>query len=910
MRFDLLGPLRIEHDGQEIEIRRRQERCLLCVLLLEPGRLISTERLLDLLWAGDPPASGRATLHTYVARLRAVLAPHGVTLTGRGGGYRLDVAADAVDLHRFADGLDRAAHTTDPAERLRIVEEALALWRGPLLADVADEQLRERLGVGIDEQRLIALELRARAQLDCGMHRQAVEPLVALAAEHPYREGFTELLMLALYRCGRTADALQSYRGLHRRLVDQVGVEPGPALRRLQQQILNDDPALLPQTGAGRRFLPWDVPDFTGRADELRWLDDYSRQVTTSGAVLITAIGGTGGVGKTALAVRWARQAADRYPDGQLYLNLRGYDERQPMAPSDALAQLLRMLGVDPVPADVEEAAALYRDTLAPLRVVLLLDNAATVEQVRPLLPGGAGNFVMVTSRARLLGLVARDGAQRLNLAVLPEEEAVELIRRILGPARVDAEPDAAQALAAAAGRLPLALRIAAANLHERPRQTIAGYLAELHGGDRLGSLTVDDDPDTAVRTVFSHSYRHLNPVAQQTFRLLGAVPGPDLTASAAAALTGLSEPEAAAALSALCDAGLLTERHGRYQMHDLVKLYAAELGGAEAGAEAALERLTTWYVAACAAADRCLKADQILPFTPPEPPPVSFDDTLAALHWFDAEAEAIIAVVTVAEHRLPRLCWQLTMLLAGWLERRRTPAERLGLLTTGVRAAQAAGDTAAQASAESSVTGTLYYLDRFDDAMASAQRVVELRRGLDDPKALALSLSRLGISYGHAGRDAEAVAVYEESLALLRDLPDGRLLTGTVSNNLGWAHYLAGRHQDAIACYTAAADVARSLGDNRGASFAEGNLGLLHGELGDQERRLLHWRRSAEAGEKDGDRRLIANAYDHIGQALAELGDTAQARDHLERALGLYEETENAEDADAARAALAALDR
>lgn len=913
VRFDLLGPLRISHDGQDVEIRRRHERCLLAVLLLEPGRLVSTERLLDLLWDGDPPPSGRTTLHTYVARLRGVLAPHGVTLTGRGGGYLLQVEPESVDLHRFTAELARAQRTADPRERLSIVEGALALWRGPLMADVADDRLRARLGSGFEDLRLTALELRSRTQLDCGQHRQAVEPLLTLAAAHPAREGFTELLMLALYRCDRAADALRAYLDLHTRLVDEVGVEPGPAVRQLQQRILNDDPALAAPAAparASRRFLPWDVPDFTGRAEELRWLDDYSRELATAGTVLITAIGGTGGVGKTALAVRWARQSADRYPDGQLYINLRGYDGRRPMAPADALAQMLRMLGVaaESVPADVEEAAALYRDTLAPLRMVVLLDNAATVEQVRPLLPGGLGNFVVVTSRDGLLGLVARDGARRLSLGAMPAPEAVELIRQILGAARVEAEPEAVRALAAAAGHLPLALRIAAANLNERPGQPIAAYLAELGGDDRLGSLAVAGDPDTAVRTVFTHSYQHLDPALRRVFRLLGAVPGPDLTASAAAALTGLPEAEVTGALAALCEASLLGTQDGRYQMHDLVKLYAAELGRADPEADAALERLTTWYVAACAAADRTLKADQILPFTPPVPAPIAFDDALAALAWFDAESAALVATVAMAEERLPRLCWQLTMVLPGWLERRRSPAERLEILAAGARAARSSGDLAAQAGAESALTGTLYYLGRYEQAMHSAMQVVELRRQLDDPKALAVSLSRLGISYAQYGRDDDAVAAYEESLDLLRRCPGSEVLIGTVSNNLGWAHYLAERFDEAIGCYAYAVEVAQSQGDDRGVSFAEGNIGIIHSQRREHELALRHWRRSAEAGERDGDRRLIVNSYDNIGRSLAELGDVAQAQDYLRRALDLYELIENTEEAEATRAMLAEL--
>ncbi len=465
MDFRVLGPVEIEHGGQLIDLGpRRGERCLLGLLLLESERgVLGIDRLQSLLWDDDPPANAQRTVHTYVARLRARLKPFNIKIKTISSGYRIEVPAERIDALRFGAAVSRAKDVADPGERATLLASALALWRGPVLADVASDYLRARVGTALEEQRFLAIDLGARADLDRGCHEDVSARLAVPAGDNPTREHLAELLMLAHYRCGRQADALAVYRRSWQTLRDELGVEPGPGLRELHARILANDPALAPSAQDGAplpppRFLPRDVPDFTGRTTDLRRLDEIAEESRdVAGAVLITAVTGTAGVGKTALAVRWGHRAAGRFPGGQLYVNLRGYDTGPPLRPVDALAQLLRALGLpgEKIPADEQEASGLYRSLLAERRILVLLDNAASTEQVRPLLPAAPGSITLITSRDRLAGLLARDGARRLVLDVLSPRESVALIGRIVGPQRVSASPEAALALAAACGHLP-----------------------------------------------------------------------------------------------------------------------------------------------------------------------------------------------------------------------------------------------------------------------------------------------------------------------------------------------------------------------------------------------------------------------------------------------------------------------
>src|SRR6266511_3559620 len=538
MDFRLLGPVEAYSQQRPVRLGRRRERCLLGLLLMEAGNVLTMDRLVALLWNDDPPPAAPRSVHAHVARLRAGLSPHGLRIVTAGTGYLADVDPREVDVHRFTAAVARAQALAHPAERAAVLGDALALWRGPLLAGVAGDELRERVGASVEGLRRLAVELRAQALLDGGAHEQVAAELPAQVAEHPTRERLVELLMVALYRGGRQAEALAVYRRTRELLVADLGVEPGPQLQRTHSRVLVRDPTLAaaPPGDTARpdpprwRYLPRDIPDFTGRAADLDRLDALVPDGDGSAtAVVITTIAGTAGIGKTALAVHWGHRTAGRYPDGQLYVNLRGYDTGRPLRPVEAFAQLLRALGLsgDKIPVAEPEAADLYRSVLADKRVLVLLDNARSVDQVRPLLPSSPGSVAVITSRDRLTGLLARDGARRLTLDVLRPDEAIALLSRILGADRVQAEPAAARELAALCGHLPLALRIAAANLADQPDRRIAEHVTALGEGNVV-ALAVEGDRQSALRAAFYQSYATLAPRGRRLFRSLGLLPAED----------------------------------------------------------------------------------------------------------------------------------------------------------------------------------------------------------------------------------------------------------------------------------------------------------------------------------------------------------------------------------------------
>jgi DNA-binding SARP family transcriptional activator len=601
LRIQLLGPVRAWRGERELELGGPRRRALLG-MLAHARQAVSRGALIDGLWGSEPPASAENSVHVYIAGLRRVLEPRRAPrapsqfLTGAGDGYRLRLAPGTLDTEvlgqRIADARRLAAD--DPAAAARALDAALGLWQGASLAGIPGswaEIERARL----DELRQTATADRIDIMLTLGSHHEALAELAALIRQHPLRERFHGQLMLALYRCGRQADALGAFARARHALADQLGIDPGPALQRLHQQILTADTALdLPPPG-GRvkrtlvpRELPADVDRFTGRSAELAALDQLlaaDRDATkAAGAALICVVAGTAGVGKTALAVHWGHRVREAFPGGQLYVDLRGYDPGEPVTGASALGGFLRALGVAArdIPADVGQRAACYRSLLDGRRALVVLDNAASVEQVRPLLPGTPSCVVVVTSRDSLAGLVARHGARRLGLDLLPAGDAIGLLLELVGD-RVAADPVAAATLAAQCARLPLALRVAAELAAARPDMDLAELAHELADEQRrLDLLDAGGDPRTAVRAVFSWSYRRLPADAARAFRLIGLHPGPDLDTFAAAALTGTSAQHAADLLRQLARGHLIHRAApGRYAMHDLLRAYAAGAAGA-----------------------------------------------------------------------------------------------------------------------------------------------------------------------------------------------------------------------------------------------------------------------------------------------------------------------------------------
>ena len=882
LEFCLLGPLVVRRGGVALPVPRGRQRAVLAVLLLNAGRVVSVGEMAETLWGPSPLPSASVTVRNYVKRLRRVLgdADQARILT-RSPGYVIRVDPGELDVARFEDLLEearsaaRAGCWAAAADQARV---ALALWRGEPLADVKSEALALREIPRLAELRLQAVELRIDAELHLGRHGAVIADLERIAAVHPLREHLHALLMHALYRDGRQAEALAAYQHARRVLVDELGVEPGAELRELHRQILTDGqvlaspkPGLLPPGGAQRagarpgpvvpRELPGPVPQFVGRAAELADLTGMLERASAQRpqTLVISAIAGMAGVGKTALALQWAHQVADRFPDGQLYVNLRGYDPGQPRLPADVLAGFLHSLGVaeQDIPARTADRAARYRSLLAGRRMLIVIDNAGDAEQVRPLLPGNPSCVAVVTSRDALAGLVARDGARRLDLGLLPPGEAVGLLRALIGE-RVDAEPEATAALARHCARLPLALRVAAERAAASPGLSLAGLASELADQrERLDLLDAAGDRLTAVRAVFSWSVRHLDDTAARAFRLLGLHPGADVDAYAVAALTETTLRQARGLLDRLARAHLIQPAGtGRYRMHDLLRAYAADQAagsGSEPERAAALTRLFDHYLATAAAAAAALfPADPDQPARPrpagPVPPVTS---PAAALAWLDAQRATLVAVAAhAADH--------------GW------PGHAIGLAATIFR-----------------------YLDvgHFTDAAAMHDHARRAAARAGDRAAEAAALTMLGAADAARGRLHQASGHLEQALALCRADGD-RIGEARALGNLGMADYCHGRYQQSARRHLTALAIYLEAGDRAGEARELHRLAILDLRQGRYEQAAGRLRRSLalfrDAGLRSGEAHVLRN----LGELELRQGRYAQAAGHLQRSAGLGRET------------------
>ena len=813
MEFGLLGPLVVRQDGAVISVTRSRERAVLAALLLHANEVVPVGDLAEALWGEMAPRSAEMTVRNYVKRLRQVLGENGGSRIGTGaGGYSIRVEAGELDVARF----ERLASATLAAMRAGRwtqvsgqARAALSLWRGDPLADVGSLVLAEREAPRLAEMRLQVLEAHLDADVRSGGHARVIPELYRLVRMHPLREHLHATLMLALYRCGRQADALAAYRNVRQLLVAELGLEPGPDLREMHQQILAAHPSLagtgpVPgiQTEPARftpRALPPAVRHFTGRVAELGELTELVEQLEAQGgkAIVISAIGGMAGVGKTALAVHWAHEVADRFPDGQLYVNLRGYDPGQPVRAADALAGFLGALGLpsQDIPAEEDERTARYRSLMAGRQMLVLLDNAGSADQVRPLLPGSGACIVLVTSRDSLAGLVAREGATRLELDALPPHEAIALLRTLIGP-RVDAEPDAAAALASQCCRLPLALRVVAELAASRPAVRLAELTAELADlPTRLDVLAAGGDSHAQVRTVLSWSYQHLDADAARTFRLLGLHPGPDFDIYAAAALTGAGLPEARRALDVLARAHLVsTTSPGRHGLHDLLRSYASELAAAEddlGERRVALTRLFDHYLhSAAVAMDILLPTESHRRPRIPRPvtPAPALTDPSAARDWLDAERGALVAAAAyTAAHGWPGHTTRLATTVSSYLHNGGHYPEALTVARYALDAARRAGDRVSEARALILIGVVDWQVSRFQQSVDHDRQALNLFRDAGDRAGEAMALCNIGLGETQFGRYEQAVGYLEEAVSIYRELSD-RQGEGRALGNLGLA--------------------------------------------------------------------------------------------------------------------------
>jgi DNA-binding SARP family transcriptional activator len=599
VRFRLLGPVGVWENGRRLGPSTAQQRTVLAMLLLEPGRVVSVERLVTALWDTLPPESARNGVQRQIYKLRQLLSRWSqIELTTLTGGYRLKVESpECVDLHMFR-AMVREARGSEAAVARKLLRSGLDLWQGTALADISSSWLADTVAPALHEERLIALEELAALDLRHGRAAEVINTLSAVVPEHPLRESLLHLMLSAMHQGGRRVDALTMFRRVRQQFVDQLGIEPGERLRRLHLAILNDEggagerrpaehPAAEHRAAARPRTLPPDTEYFVGRDAEMSALDALVPESADGqpGSPTIGVIMGAGGAGKTALAVRWAHRMSDRFPDGQLYVNLRGFGPTEGvLAPADVLRTFLDALQVpkERFPSTVEGRIGLYRSLLANRRMLILLDNARDADQVRPLLPNSSGCMVLVTSRSGLTGLVVADGARLLPLDLLAPGEAWELLARRLGHSRMAQQPDIVKVIIARCAGLPLALAIVAASAVNHPARSldVTGWASEQpwSGTEHLDTFDTGDS-GTDLRTVFSWSYRTLSPEAARLFRLMGLRDCPDIATEAVASLAGLPVPPTRRLLTELTRAHLVSQRSpDRYTCHDLLWAYAREL--------------------------------------------------------------------------------------------------------------------------------------------------------------------------------------------------------------------------------------------------------------------------------------------------------------------------------------------
>ncbi|GAA5201867.1 BTAD domain-containing putative transcriptional regulator [Rugosimonospora acidiphila] len=910
MEFRLLGPVEAVHDGRLVPLGRRQERCVLAILALEPGRLVPAQRLADLLWEEQPPLQARAAVQAMVSHLRAALRsaePAGPQVVTRGGGYLLATGADTVDLHRFRARVTEARATTSLRTRADLLSAALKLWRGPALADVADERLRARLCPDLDELHLQAREDWLEARLELGEHDEVTEPLKYQVAEHPLRERSQRLLMLALYRGGRRGEALASFREARRLLVEELGLEPGPELQGLQRAILSDDgdrahPA---RTGLGQTSpaqLPGDIVPFTGRAGQLAELDSLlSGDPGSTTAVIVVAISGTAGVGKTTLAVHWAQRIRDRFPDGQLYVNLRGFDPSgSPTSRAEALRDFLDAFGVQPsqVPPGIQAQAALYRSLMAGKRVLVLLDNARDAEQVHALLPGTPGCVAVVTSRDQLSGLVATDGAHLLTLDLLTPDESRQLLARRVGANRVAAESEAVNQIVDRCAGLPLALAIVAARAASEASVPLS-YLTEEMGGS-LGSLDADD-VRSGLRRVFSWSYRTLSAPGARLFRLLGLHPGPDITAPAAASLAGVPAGLARSLLAELRRAHLITQRTaGRYSFHDLLRAYAAELVWLDETEEqryAASVRLLDHYTDTADRAANLLHPGRHAGATGARregAEPESIADLDAAMNWFTAEHLVLLAVLARAgADGHDAHVWHLAWSLRNFLDRRRLWPDQTSVQHAGLDAALRLGDRSAQALARRSLGRAYAELGRDHDAEHHYRQAFALFSELGDDAGRAGIHMSLGMLAQRQGRTHESLRQHEQALTLFEraDHVSGR---ANAMNNIAMNHMELGDFQQSLSIGEAALALIQKVGDTWGEASTWDTLGNIHHQLGHYDRAVDCHRTALELVRQAGDRYHESLALRHLADAHDAARDPSAAADARYAALEILDELDH----------------
>ncbi|WP_395106494.1 tetratricopeptide repeat protein [Actinomadura sp. SCN-SB] len=897
MEFRVLGPLEMWAGERRRPLGYARERRLLAILLMSPGKPVATEALIQRVWDGDPPDRARDRLYPHITRLRGRLADlDDVRLESRSGGYVLDVDRSRIDYHLFRDLRSQArsmAETGDREYALRLFRDATALWRGEPL-DGVDGTWAEQRRQSIRDELLAATRERLELELELENRPDLTTDLNDLLAQFPHDEKLAELLMLALHRTGRSAEALRAYDRFRRLLDESIGTMPGQELRELHRRILNDDPALMaPPRPPERRSPPSDLPPdthtFTGRDAEFGELMRLAAE--RSDTVTVVAISGMPGVGKTALAVRLARRLAPEHPDGQIFLHLRAHDPGQePMEPTAALDRLLRSLRVPQhlIPNDLDGRSALWRTETSRRRLLLVLDDALDTDQVRPLLPGAPGCLVVVTGRRRLVGL---DAVRPLTLHPLPPEDSALLLARVAGP-RVTPGAPGVGTVTRLCGHLPLALQMVGLRLRHRESWTAVDLAESLGEGRRLERLRAEN---REVAAAFRLSVEGLDAAARQAFLLLGLYPGAEVTADALAVMLGGERSGAEACLELLHDHSLIIEPSpGRYRFHDLLREYARDLAVREPSLDrdGALDRLIDHCLATADRADRILFPRSSRPPVEVRSPGLdgfSLDSEDEARSWFEAELENLIGVARfAADEGRPRRAGLLARALERFLEDTGRWSDAVRLHTIAVEAWRRVGDRRSLARALLDLGHVRWRTGRYEDALAAATEALRASRAIGDDALAAESLDLHGrIHYTRSEFDV-AVGYYEQALALRREAGD-RTGEAHLLSHLGIVLYHLGRYPEAMERMNLSLTLTEEAGDVRGRQMALNNAAEIERRLGLYDVALRHYEQVVEIGELS--RQHEAIWCNNIATIYSKTRRPAEAITQYRRAIAIYTE-------------------
>lgn len=869
---------------------------LLATLLCHANRVVSYEKLADVLWDGRPTAAANTTIRSYVKRLRRTLGAAGNRIEARSPGYLIRVEPGELDAKEFVDLCRAAEHDSRQeqwVECARHLERALDLWRQSPLVDVPSPRLQAEETRWLTELRMEAVERHMLATVRLGRHDRAVNELERLTQANPLRERLHQLLIIALDGLGRRADALVAYQRIRRTLADELGIDPSAELQALQQRILVSD--TVPES---REFRPVDVPrqlpatirHFVGRQAEQKEfteLLDTAERTGTPAPVL--TISGPPGVGKTALAVHWGHSEAHRFPDGQLYLDLRGFHPSDtPLTSDGAIRDLLSSFLPDDarLPASASARAALYRSIVADKTVLIMLDNAHHAEQVRPLLPGGPRCLTIVTSRNRLNGLVAMEGAHPVPLGVLPDEDAHLLLQRRLGKGRLECEPDAARAIVDLCHRLPLALSLVSARGATCPQLSLTTLTEEMSEKDSTLDRFRTDPGSADVRSVFSWSYRQLSDSAARMFRFLGLHRATVISAPVAASLAGQPLDEARAALLELAAAHLLDEQgRDRFTCHALMHSYAGEQAAREmpGATEPALRRVLDHYLHTAHRASMLLEPiRQPLSLDQPEPGAqvIPLADHHEALAWFRSEIALLLAQVRLtAEKGYDRHCWQLAWTLADFLHSEGRHEDLLDTQRTALAAARRTGDLDGEARVHREVSRANQLFERPDGDCPHLIRALRLYRQNNDIQGQGRTYLSLAYLCARQGRYPDARDYSRRALDFARVCGDEGGCAAAL-NSLGWCHAELGNLEEALANCEESLELHRRLVMPAGEAYSHDSLGYIHSARGDLGRSVASYVAAIEVWRTLGNRveeamtlRRLAEAYTRHGHAAAGHG-------------------------------------